>query len=245
MSFTENEFANFNKEYRYKKVVYALQNVIDHKKDLNYAQMLIHWLNQYENCNYHLEANQIKDVFTELKSELFKINPYLEEHLFDHQHKRDVFPITLLLDNIRTPFNVGSIMRSAEAMGVEKVILTGICPTPENNSNVAKSQKNANIDYEYHIDIIPIIKKYQELGYQIYCLEKTNHSHPLKDIYLKFPALLVLGNEEFGITGNILKLADKTIHIPLYGNKNSINVSVATGIALNHIAYYYSNINKP
>jgi tRNA G18 (ribose-2'-O)-methylase SpoU len=160
-------------------------------------------------------------------------NPYLEKNPFDDPAKeRQTIPVTVLLDNIRSPFNTGSIFRSCEALGVEKVIPCGITPTPEKNSKVKKAFKNLDIPLEYRDDAVEAVQNFKKEGYFIYAIEKTENSRSLRDTELSFPAVCVLGNEEFGVNPEILEISDAIIHIPLLGRKNSLNVSVAAGIVL-------------
>ncbi len=246
MAFTEKEFAGFNREYRLKKVVYALQRYVTDNQNFDYIAELMQWFNHYEGFAFEVlqDVDAMQLLLQQLKQQLFTINPFLEQHLFDKSGEVIKVPVTVMLDNVRTPFNVGSILRSAEAFAVEKIVLTGMSPTPQNNSKVAKSQKNAAIDYEYFENTIDAVLTYKNNGYMVCCLEKTADSQSLKAAVFAFPLLLVIGNEEFGITADILEQADVIADISLYGNKNSLNASVAAGIALSEIVDRYSQKNN-
>jgi len=157
--------------------------------------------------------------------------------------KREVY---LILDNIRSRENVGSIFRTADAGGVSKVYLCGITPTPETSSKeqgtnkIAKTALGAEmyVSWEYYRDTWRLLKKLKvdpPAGgekLKIIGLEQTKDSQNIFKFSPEFPLALVLGNEVKGISPKILKYCDKKISIPMYGKKESLNVSVAMGVAL-------------
>jgi tRNA G18 (ribose-2'-O)-methylase SpoU len=91
---------------------------------------------------------------------------------------------------------------------------------------------NAEINIDNHSEALEAIKKLKRQKYNIYALEKTNNSIDIKKFQPEFPFALIAGNEEFGISGEILKISDKILNIDMLGVKNSINVAVALGIAV-------------
>ena len=239
LSFTEEKFIILDRSRRLKKVIYALLEYLEGNKKLNYLKELFYWLNKYENCNLNIPKNkkEWETMLGILKDLLFKENPYTERIPYDDKNKkRRTLPITVLLDDIRSPFNVGSILRNSEAFGVEKVVLCGITPDPDKNKRVLKTAKNVNINFEYFRDSKKAISVLKSKKYKIYALDKTLNSKDINNIKIEEPLVLILGNEEFGISKDLLDLSDGIIHINMLGRKNSINVSVACGIALFKIA---------
>jgi len=145
-------------------------------------------------------------------------------------------PITVILDNLRSAFNVGSIIRTSDCALVKKVIMCGITAHPPHK----KLEKTAvgtldYVDWEYEPFLIDAVKKQQKEGIPVIALETTNKSKKIWDFKFPLPVSIVLGNEALGISKNILEIADSIIEIPMLGFKNSINVAVACGIVIHEI----------
>jgi tRNA G18 (ribose-2'-O)-methylase SpoU len=141
--------------------------------------------------------------------------------------------IHLVLCNIRSRENVGSIFRTADAVGVSKIYLCGITPTPP-HEKISKTALGAEefVDWEYCKDTWRLLGKLKKDKINIVALEQTKESTDLFKFKSKFPLALVVGNEVNGLSPQILKYCDKKISISMYGKKESLNVSVAVGIAL-------------
>lgn len=141
--------------------------------------------------------------------------------------------VYLVLDNIRSRENVGSILRTADAAGVSKIYLCGITPTPP-HEKISKTALGAEtyMPWEYYKQTWRLLEKLKKEGMSIVALEQTKNSVDLFKFKPQFPLALVLGNEVKGLSPSILKLCDKKISIPMHGKKESLNVAVATGIAL-------------
>ena len=144
----------------------------------------------------------------------------------------------VILDNIRSIHNVGSIFRTSDALGVEKIYLCGCTPTPTDRfgrarQDLAKVALGAekDITWEYCDDTKEIIKKLRKEGYKIIAVEQDKKSTNYKKSKIKLPVALIMGNEVSGIEKEVLKLADEILEIPMYGKKESLNVSVSFGIA--------------
>ena len=140
----------------------------------------------------------------------------------------------VLLENIRSLHNVGSVFRIADGAGWDKVVLTGYTGTPPDR-RIEKVSLGAEefIAWEQAVDPVEAVQKYKDAGYQILALEQTSQSVDLfefKGGSDKF--LLVLGNEVEGVSLDLLKLADHHLEIPMHGQKGSLNVSVAAGVAM-------------
>jgi len=154
----------------------------------------------------------------------------------------------LILHNIRSAYNVGSIFRTADGAGIKKIYLTGYSPVPADGSKIyeTRAQKmltktalgaEKNISWEKIENLNDLIKKLKQDKFQIVALEQDNKSIGYKKFKPKFPLALIVGNEVKGIDKRILKKCDKIIEIPMRGKKKSLNVSVAAGIALYEIDF--------
>jgi 23S rRNA (guanosine2251-2'-O)-methyltransferase len=141
--------------------------------------------------------------------------------------------LILVLYNIRSRENVGSIFRTADAAGVSKIYLCGITPMPP-HEKISKTALGAEefIPWEYCKQSWRLLAKLKKGGINIVALEQTKESKDIFKFNPKFPLALVLGNEVRGLSPKILKYCDDVVHIPMYGRKESLNVAVATGIAL-------------
>ena len=238
MSFTKDKFENLPKHNRIKKVIFSIREYLDNKKELSYPENLLSWLNDYE--KYNFDAPSSKDQWEELLNillnELYKLDPFLEESPYDHSWEQSlIMPIKVVLDNIRSPYNVGSIFRNADAFGVEEIILCGITPTPIENPKTNRTARDVNVKFSCNYDIKKSIMNLKSGGYTIYSLEKTSGSKEIGQVDFKKPLAVILGNEEFGISKEVLEISDEIIHINMLGKKNSLNVSTASGIALYEI----------
>ena len=141
----------------------------------------------------------------------------------------------VLLDNIRSAWNVGSILRSADGFGFEHAYLCGISPTPE-QAEVRKTALGAEefVTWSTHRNGLEQVQRLREAGWRILALEKTKLSISIQvaSQWLKQgQSVLVLGNEVTGVDPEILALADCVAHIPMRGQKRSFNVAVAFGAA--------------
>ena len=150
--------------------------------------------------------------------------------------KREIY---ILLHNIRSTHNVGSIFRTADALGVTKIYLSGYTPTPTDRfgrqrKDVAKVSLGAEqyLSWEYVSVPEKIIKDLKKKKFQIVGLEQGKDSIDYKKAKIRFPVLFIVGNEVEGIDRKILSLCDVVAEIPMKGKKESLNVSVAFGVAL-------------
>jgi len=144
------------------------------------------------------------------------------------------FPISAILENIRSAYNVGSMFRTSACFNLEKVYLVGITAAPP-HPGVEKTALGATsmVSWEKWEATLPLVQKLKSEGYLILALELTNKSIPIQDLKdAENPIALIVGNEVDGVSQEALTLADKVIKIPLYGKKESLNVAVAFGIAV-------------
>lgn len=158
------------------------------------------------------------------------------------QHSHDTtnfeekkFPIVLLLDEVLSPANIGSIFRLADAFNVEKIIF---CGSPVDlESNRMKRTARSTIDsvaHEQVEDVMETCRALSQDGYLMMALEIAQDSEPIQNVdFSKIKKVaLILGNENSGIKENLLAQADKKLHINMFGKNSSMNVAQATGIAL-------------
>jgi len=148
------------------------------------------------------------------------------------QQKKD--PVIVLLDNVRSLHNVGSVFRTCDAMAVEKLYLCGITAKPPHRE-IQKTAIGAteSVNWEYTEDAITIINSYKRQGYTIISVEQTSNSKALGNYNWKNEkVLLVFGNEIDGVQQKIIDLSDFSLEIPQWGTKHSFNITVSAGIVL-------------
>lgn len=148
--------------------------------------------------------------------------------------EREQLPLTILLDNVRSAQNVGSVFRTADAFRVEHILLAGISPCPP-HPLIHKTALGAEevVPFSYIPQAIDVALKYKQKGYEVWCLEQATNSVPLKESSLENrKVLLVAGNEVHGVSDELIEIADRVVEIPQFGTKHSLNVSVSMGIAL-------------
>lgn len=159
-----------------------------------------------------------------------------EELLKRQESDRVGFPFCAVLNNIRSLYNVGSLFRTADGAGLEKLWLCGITGIPPSNQ-ISKTALGAetSIPWEYASSAKDCIQKLKAEGYQIVFLEQTSQSLPFEDFQPGARVCLVIGNETGGVAEDLLPLCDQAIEIPMSGLKISLNVTVAFGVAAYHI----------
>lgn len=182
--------------------------------------------------------------------------------------------IYLILNNIRSAYNVGSIFRTADGAGVVKLYLCGITPIPSltstsderatgqapapylqptiqklrllPNDKITKTALGAekSVPWEYYSQTWRLLEKLKKEGIRIVALEQATGSKNIFNYTSKFPTAILIGHERKGLSKKILTYVDDIIEIPMHGGKESLNVSVATGIALYSIMYKRNNHEK-
>lgn len=140
---------------------------------------------------------------------------------------------SVLLDNIRSAWNVGSILRSAEGFGFMHAYLCGITPTPE-NAAVQKTSLGAedSVPWSYHKDAVKLVKGLKTEGWKVFGLEENAHGVPIRHTEsVKTNSVLIVGNEITGVDPDLLDLCDEIFYIPMRGEKKSFNAAIAFAIA--------------
>jgi len=153
--------------------------------------------------------------------------------------KKDGQKTVLVLDNIRSVYNVGAIFRTADALAIDRIYLVGITPAPVDRfgrfrKDLAKAALGAekSVTWESVTSLTSIFKKLKATGYQLIAIEQGFRSVDYKIVQTKNRVAFVVGEETKGISKKFLKLCDLVAEIPMRGQKESLNVSVATGVAL-------------
>ncbi len=155
--------------------------------------------------------------------------------------KESKLPFCVVLNDIRSLYNVGSIFRTADGAGVEKLWICGITGHPP-DTQITKTALGAEkeIPWEYRRDAREVLRELKSQGYRIVFLEQLAESIPYQDYRPSGPVCLVIGNEVSGVSEGLVSLCDETIEIEMAGLKNSLNVSVAFGV----VAYHFRNCLK-
>lgn len=140
--------------------------------------------------------------------------------------------LSVLLNNIRSMHNVGSVFRTSDGAGIDHVYLCGYTPYPP-RKEISKTALDAdeNVSWSYHLNVIDLIKKLKKENVEIVALELTENSVDYREFKPSQNTCLILGHETEGVSEEILSLCDKVIKLPMRGKKESLNVSVAYGVA--------------
>ncbi|NDW17419.1 TrmH family RNA methyltransferase [Dysgonomonas sp. 216] len=144
-------------------------------------------------------------------------------------------PLIIVLDNIRSLNNIGSVFRTSDAFLIEAIYLCGITATPPNNE-IHKTALGAedSVSWLYFEETTDAIKQLKDKNYTVFAIEQVENSIPLEEVKLN-PAnkyAVVLGNEVKGVQQSVVNMCDNSIEISQYGTKHSLNVSVTTGIII-------------
>jgi tRNA G18 (ribose-2'-O)-methylase SpoU len=160
-------------------------------------------------------------------SELGRVTP-------EEFKKTQKIPVVVILDNIRSMNNVGSIFRTCDAFAVEKIYLCGITATPP-HKDIAKTALGAteSVDWEYAENVVDLVHQLKKDNTKVFLIEQTDNSIFLNQFqFPKEKIAIILGNEVFGVTEELLPICDGAIEIPQHGTKHSLNVTIAAGIVL-------------
>jgi 23S rRNA (guanosine2251-2'-O)-methyltransferase len=148
----------------------------------------------------------------------------------------DKLPVIVILDNVRSMHNVGSVFRTADAFLLQGIYLCGFTPKPPHR-DIQKTALGATetVTWRYFDSVQAAISDAKEQGYQVWAAEQVSGSSPLQLFEPGEKVAVVFGNEVEGVTEAALQLCDGVIEIPQWGMKHSLNVSVAAGVVLWHI----------
>ena len=169
-----------------------------------------------------------------------KMDLVVERHQnFDcvQQNEIPIRKLEVILDNVRSAYNVGAIFRTADGVGATKVHLCGITPVPADNPSIGKTALGAEdeVPWTCHPNAYQLGVDLRERGYQLLALECTPQAIPIyrfqADPTEYQPIVLIVGNEKAGIDPDLIKLCDAVLMLPMVGRKSSLNVAVAFGVA--------------
>ncbi len=151
------------------------------------------------------------------------------------RQKEPKLPFCAVLNNIRSLYNVGSIFRTADGVGIEKLWICGITGHPP-DTQISKTALGSEkvVPWEYRRDASALLRELKGQGYEIILLEQLAESVPYQDYRSSGPICLVIGNEIHGVSEELVSLCDKTLEIDMAGAKNSLNVAVAFGVVAYH-----------
>jgi 23S rRNA (guanosine2251-2'-O)-methyltransferase len=149
------------------------------------------------------------------------------------------FPLVVVLDNVRSMHNVGSVFRTADAFLIGGILLCGYTPRPPHR-DIQKTALGASetVDWQYFETTLHAVDQLKAEGYRIFAVEQVEKSIPLQEFSLNNSGkvAVIFGNEVSGVDAEVLKQCDGSIEIPQFGMKHSLNISVAAGIVLWEIA---------
>lgn len=162
-------------------------------------------------------------------------NSELERISASEFQQTEKFPIIIILDNIRSLNNIGSVFRTSDAFLIEKVYLCGITATPP-HKDITKTALGAteSVAWEYAKNTQEVISVLKNEGIQIIAIEQTENSIPLLDFKIQENTkyAFIFGNEVKGVSQEVVNASDTVVEIPQYGTKHSLNISVSVGVVI-------------
>lgn len=234
MLFSEKKFLSLPAKQQHKKCAELLRSLYENlnEKDCLQYQMLVAWMNLTQ-----VEEWTKEELSNRYHYHLEKASVYLKEHnLLPSVKTQDrtnrlgpLLPASVYLENIRSAHNVGSILRTAEGFGFEKIYFSSSTPYIHN-----KKVKDAAMGAENEVCCLENIPL-SSLSGPIIALETVKGAASIYEYSFPKNTILILGNEEYGCSKEALEIADDIIEIPLYGKKNSLNVANAFSIAASEI----------
>jgi 23S rRNA (guanosine2251-2'-O)-methyltransferase len=155
-------------------------------------------------------------------------------------------PVSILLDNVRSLYNVGAFFRTADAAAVEKIYLCGITGRPP-KSGITKTALGADetVPWEYAWEPAPLVDAIRARGCELAAVETTVHAVDLFDWTPRFPVCMIFGHEVDGIRPEVSARCDTHVRIPMLGTKHSLNVATAGGVVIYELLRKYRALNGP
>jgi 23S rRNA (guanosine2251-2'-O)-methyltransferase len=154
-------------------------------------------------------------------------------------------PVSVLLDNVRSMYNVGSFFRTMDAAGCEKLYLCGITARPPKRA-ITKTALGAEdtIPWEHHGDPVVLAGDLRARNFELAAIETTPHAVDLFDWQPRFPVCLLFGHEVDGLSAELLEACDTHVRIPMLGRKHSLNVATAGGVAIYELLRKYRRLHS-
>ncbi len=163
------------------------------------------------------------------------LNSELERKTVDDFKLAQKTPLILILDDVRSLHNIGSVFRTSDAFLIEKIYLCGITAVPP-HKEIHKTALGATetVDWEYSKDVVSVIEKLKTEQISVYAIEQVENAVLLNDFQVDKNSkyALVFGNEVYGVSQKAIEMCDGTIEIPQLGTKHSLNISVSAGIVV-------------
>ena len=152
-------------------------------------------------------------------------------------------PVTILLDNVRSMYNVGAFFRTADGAGIERLLLSGITARPPKNQ-ITKTAlgAEARVRWEPVDDATATVRQLLQQGYEVAAIETTNRAVDIFDWHPRFPVCVLFGHEVDGLPSPLLELCDTHVRIPMLGLKHSLNVASAGAIVMYELLRKYRNL---
>lgn len=171
-------------------------------------------------------------------------NPELNRISIEEYKEKEKTPLLVILDNIRSLNNIGSVFRTSDAFRIEKIYLCGYTAQPPHRE-IQKTALGAtkSVDWEHNENIIDVIKTLQSQNVKVIAIEQTENAIMLDDFTVtkSEKIAIVMGNEVQGVQQEVIDICDSVIEIPQIGTKHSLNISVSCGVVLWDL---FSKINK-
>lgn len=163
------------------------------------------------------------------------LNEELERLSTEEFRNSPKIPLVVVLDNVRSMHNIGSVFRSSDAFRVEAIMLCGITATPP-HKDIHKTALGAteSVYWEYHEDTLEALQKLRSQGYILIGIEQTEESQMLQDLTIDADAryAVIFGHEIRGVEQEVINQCDRYIEIPQFGTKHSLNISVCAGVVI-------------
>lgn len=160
-------------------------------------------------------------------------NSELDRKTIEEFQEAKKTPITVILDNIRSANNIGSVFRTSDAFLLKKIYLCGVCATPP-DKNIRKTALDATetVEWEYVKNTVELVKNLQQKNVKVYAIEQAENSIALNDFtpQKNEEYAVVFGNEIKGVQQEVINLSDGVIEIPQRGHKHSLNIAVSAGV---------------
>jgi 23S rRNA (guanosine2251-2'-O)-methyltransferase len=159
--------------------------------------------------------------------------PYLATQTATPYESINPLPVSILLDDVRSLYNVGSFFRTADAAGCEKLYLCGITGRPPKRG-IAKTALGSEeaVSWEHHPDAAALVASLRQRNYEMAAVETSVHAVDLFDWQPRFPVCILFGHEVDGMRAALLELCDTCVRIPMLGRKHSLNVATAGGVVV-------------
>jgi tRNA G18 (ribose-2'-O)-methylase SpoU len=257
-TYSREKFCNFSFDAQLKAIAKLLKELEQNLANAEYRTQLIEQIQSLKALCKQALPPKMQDLVQDLPQDPHRLLRALAQYHSDAMVKDDQIllrvgdgsveadpvhlaaaaQITVVADNLRSVFNVGSLFRVCECLAIGELVLCGISPDPR-HPNMEKTALGtcSRVKWSHADSTLDAVKALSANGYRIYALETADPSGSVFDVDFAMPLALVVGNEALGIDPAVLKECDEIVHLPVLGWKNSLNVSVASSIALYQILF--------